>query len=508
MPSAPSRLLILPTFLAAVSLGCGTEPPRLATLRAVEGNDQIGIAGRPLPSPLEVEADDEQGNPIDGVRLRFEVTQGGGEVSSAEATTGDDGHASVQFILGSAPGTPQEVTVSGNGGEITLSFTATATGVPTTVRIAAGNSQSAMAGTPVPEHPAVEVLDASDRPVPGVAVRFAVTSGGGDLSGDADTTDANGVAALGQWRLGSSGVNTLEATVPDETLADEPVLFVATTTPAGGFDIVVRFLTQPTGEQALAFAQAEVRWEQGITGDLEDGSINVAAGTCGTGTPALNEVVDDVLILASFRNLDGPGSVLAQAGPCLIRDANNDNQFEVGDFPGVGVMTFDAEDLDFVARNGVLGAVVLHEMGHVLGIGSLWVDMGLLADPARGGAVGADPHFTGAQAVAAFNAAGGGSYPDAKVPVEDSGGPGTVNSHWRESVFDTELMTGFIDLTGNPLSAVTAASLADQGYQVDQSRTDAYVLPGDNLRAGPRRPAVALPDDILRLPIRGMGKIR
>jgi hypothetical protein len=341
-----------------------------------------------------------------------------------------------------------------------------------------------------------------------VAVRFAVTSGGGALSGDSPTTDSDGVAAVGQWRLGSSGVNTVEATLPDETLADEPVLFVATTTPAGGFDIVVRFLTEPTGEQALAFAQAEVRWEQLITGDLEDGSIDVTAGTCGTGTPALNEVVDDVLILASFRNLDGPGSVLAQAGPCLIRDANNDNQFEVGDLPGVGVMTFDAEDLDFVAQNGVLGAVVLHEMGHVLGLGSLWTDMGLLADPARGGAAGADPHFTGGQAITAFDAAGGAAYPDAKVPVEDTGGPGTVDSHWRESVFDTELMTGFIDLTGNPLSAVTAASLADQGYQVDQARSDAYQLPAGNLRAGPRRPSVALPDDILRLPIRGMGKVR
>jgi hypothetical protein len=508
MPSPRSHLRIIPALLAAVSLGCGTEPPRLASLRAVQGNNQIGIAGRALSAPLEVEADDEEGNPIDGVRLRFEVTQGGGEVSPAEATTGDDGHASVRFTLGGAPGTPQEVTVSGNDGEITISFTATVTGVPTTVRIVAGNSQSARAGAAVPDRPAVVVLDAADRPVPGIAVRFAVTSGGGALSGDAATTDSDGIAAVGQWRLGESGVNTLDATLPDETLADEPVLFVATTTPAGGFDIVVRFLTQPTGEQALAFAEAELRWEQVITGDLEDGSVNVEAGKCGTGTPALNEVVDDVLILASFRNLDGPGNVLAQAGPCLIRDANNDNQFEVGDLPGVGVMTFDAEDLDFVARNGVLGAVVLHEMGHVVGLGSLWTDMGLLADPARGGAAGADPHFTAAQAIAAFNGAGGAAYPDAKVPVENTGGPGTVDSHWRESVFDTELMTGFIDLSGNPLSAVTAASLADQGYQVDQARTDAYQLPGGNLRAGPRRPSVALPDDILRLPIRGMGKVR
>ena len=510
MPLRPDRLsLILAPLLGAVILGCsGTEPPRLATLRVVAGNEQVGIAGRPLPTLLEVEADDDQGNPIDGVGLRFEVTQGGGEVTPAQARTGDDGHASVRFTLGGNPGTPQQVTVSGNDGEITVTFNATATGVPTTVRLQAGNSQGAVAGGPVGIPPAVRVLDAAGRPVAGVAVRFAITSGGGSLTGAATTTGADGIAAVGAWRLGSAGVGTLEATLPDESLAGEPVRFVATTI-SGPFNIVVRFLDDPTFEQALAFAQAEVRWEQIIRGDLENGSVDVPEGTCGTGTPAINEVVDDILILVSFRNLDGPGNVLAQAGPCLIRDANNDNQFQVGDLPGVGVMAFDAEDLDFVEQNDVLGAVVLHEMGHVLGIGSLWTDMGLLADPARGGAAGADPHFTGGKALAAFDAVGGTAYADAKVPVENTGGAGTVDSHWRESVFDAELMTGFVDLSSNPLSAVTAASLTDQGYQVDPNKVDTYTLPAISLRAGPRRPSVALPGDVLRVHLlHGMGRVR
>jgi Leishmanolysin len=507
MPSRRVRSLpVLATAFAAVTLGCGTDPPRLASLRIVDGNEQIGIAGQALPARLEVEADDEQGNPIDGVSLRFEVTQGGGAVTPADTATGDDGLASVEFTLGGTPGAPQEVTVSG-GADITATFTATATGVPTTVRLAAGNSQSARAGAAVPTPPAVRVSDDDNRPVPGVAVSFVVTSGDGSLTGAAAITDANGIAAVGQWRLGPSGVNTLQATVDGRTLAGEPVSFVATTTPQGGFDVVVRFLTQPTPEEALAFARAEVRWEQVIVGDLPDGSVNVAAGSCGTGTPALNEIVDDVVILASFRGLDGPGNVLAQAGPCLIRDANNDDQFQVGDLPGVGIMAFDTNDRDFMEQNGILDAVVLHEMGHVLGIGSLWTDMGLLADPARGGASGADPHFTGADALAAFDAAGGVTYVGAKVPAEDTGGPGTVDSHWRESVFDAELMTGFVDLGGNPLSAVTVASLADQGYQVDQAESDAYSLPL-GLRAGPRRPSVPLPNDILRLPLHGMGKVR
>ena len=506
MAFRPDRALSV-VMLASAALSCGTEPPRLAGLKVVAGDQQIGIAGRPLHDPLEVEADDDQGNPIGGVHLRFQVTLGGGQVSPAEATTGDDGRVSVEFTLGGNPGTPQEVRAAGSDGEISVSFTATATGVPTSVRLQAGNSQGAVAGGPVAVPPAVRVLDGAGQGVAGVAVRFSVTSGGGTLTDETTSTGADGIAAVGAWRVGASGVNILEAVLPDEALAGEPVRFIATTL-SSPFNIVVRFLSEPTFEEALAFAEAEVRWEQIIRGDLSNGSVNVPEGRCGTGTPALNEEVDDVLILADFRDIDGPGNVLAQAGPCLIRDLNTDGQLEVGELPGVGVMIFDAEDLDFLEQNNVLAATILHEMGHVLGIGTLWPSIGLLADPATGGPPGADPHFTGTKAVTAFDAAGGAAYPDGKVPVENTGGPGTADSHWRESVFDAELMTGFVDLSGNPLSAVTAASLADQGYQVDQSKADAYQLPGGSLRADTSGPSVALPNDVLRLPIGGMGQVR
>ena len=333
--------------------------------------------------------------------------------------------------MGNVPG-PQAVTVSGGSGEIAVRFTATATGVPTSVRIFAGNSQSARAGLAVATRPAVLVLDAGGRPVPGIAVSFRITEGGGSLVGSSTMTGADGVATVGQWRLGVSGVNTLDAVVEGTTLAGEPVTFVATTTPPGGFDVVVRFTEPPTPAEALAFAHAEVRWEQVITGDLPDGSIDVPAGTCGSGTPALNEVVDDVVILAAFHSTDGPGNVLAQAGPCLFRDANDDGRYQIGELPGVGIMIFDADDLGFLAQNDLLAAAVLHEMGHVLGLGSLWSDMGLLADPSLPPAGGTDPHFTGSAALAAFDAAGGAAYPGAKVPVENRGGSGTADVHWRE----------------------------------------------------------------------------
>ena len=480
----------------------GTAPAsvtqEVASLQKVSGDAQAGVAGRALREPLVVAAADARGNPIPGLALQFSVTQGGGQVDAAQATTDAEGKASVTYTLGATPGSAQQVTVAAAGSAITATFNATATTPPASIRVFAGNGQSAGPGAAVPVAPAVRVLDAQDQPVQGVAVRFQVGRGAGTVAAGAKLTNANGVASADQWSLGPTGVNTLEASVDEETLTGEPALFVATTTPAQGFDISIRYTGNPTSSQILAFAEAEVRWEQVITGDLADGTVDEPGGICGPGTPAFTGAVDDVVIFASFQPIDGPGAILAQAGPCLVRDNNGDGQLEVGDLPGAGLMRFDIDDLDFVEESGVLREVVLHEMGHVLGIGSLWGAEGLLADPSLPNNPTADPHFTGAQALAAFNAVGGAAYNGGeKVPVEDTGGVGTADVHWRESVFQSELMTGFVNLQSNPLSAVTIGSLADQGYQVDLGQADAYTLPS-GLRIAGGQPSVGLPSDILR----------
>ncbi|MGH7546309.1 MAG: hypothetical protein ACREKI_09020, partial [Gemmatimonadota bacterium] len=96
------------------------------------------------------------------------------------------------------------------------------------------------------------------------------------------------------------------------------------------------------------------------------------------------------------------------------------------------------------------------------------------------------------------------AYTGNKVPVEGTpAGPGTRDSHWRELVFDNELMTGFLNSgpgVENPLSEVTTASFWDMGYLVNLAGSDPYTLPMAALRmAG--GPKVDLVDDILDLPI-------
>ena len=106
--------------------------------------------------------------------------------------------------------------------------------------------------------------------------------------------------------------------------------------------------------------------------------------------------------------------------------------------------------------------VGLHEIGHVLGIGTIWEDSGML----RG--LGTNTHFAGPQAIAAFNQAGGTDYQGAKVPTEPNGG------HWHHSVLAGELMA---PTDGDALSAITLQALSDLGYSVDLSLADSYVLP-------------------------------
>jgi hypothetical protein len=63
------------------------------------------------------------------------------------------------------------------------------------------------------------------------------------------------------------------------------------------------------------------------------------------------------------------------------------------------------------------------------------------------------------------------------VPVEATGGEGTRDSHWRETVFANELMSGFVESKGNPLSRMTVASLQDLGYRVNLAAAEPYSLP-------------------------------
>jgi hypothetical protein len=108
------------------------------------------------------------------------------------------------------------------------------------------------------------------------------------------------------------------------------------------------------------------------------------------------------------------------------------------------------------------------------------------------GAGGPNPVYTGGRGVAEYSTLGASG----NVPVESLGGPGTRDSHWRETTFGSELLTGFVNPGFNPVSRMTIASLADLGYQVTLDTADSYSLPGGMTSL--RSAAVELGGTVLR----------
>jgi subtilisin-like proprotein convertase family protein len=243
----------------------------------------------------------------------------------------------------------------------------------------------------------------------------------------ADTAQDDG-GALNRWTLG------LDTNV----------------TQSSPFTIDVRFLRGLSPAQQAAFANASQRWAQIITGDLPSAIID-------------GVTIDDVLIEAEGVPIDGPGGILGQAGPTHIRPGSR--------LPVKGIMSFDTADLARMEADGSLTDVILHEMGHVLGFGTLWSDLRLIVDAGT-----VNPTFVGANAMREYAALTNRPAPT-PVPVENSGGPGTRDGHWRESVLGNELLTGFLSGATRPISRLSIAAFEDMGYQVNYAAADAFILP-------------------------------
>jgi Big-like domain-containing protein/leishmanolysin len=491
MPSWPwhQRSLCCGTLallFAVAGCGGGSSDPTVPA-EITLNSTQVTLAAAGQGQQLIATVLDQNGDPIPGAAVAWESDD---PAIVAVSSTG--------LLTAQSPGNAE---VTATAGEATASATVSVQSTAS-LELADGNGQTAAAGAAVPTPPAVRVRDDLGNPVSGVRVRYQVGSASGSVTGESQTTGADGIARVGSWRLGSSGVNTLTATVEDAQLDGEPAEFFATTADPSGYNITVRFVGQtPTSSQALAFAEAELRWESLVTGDLTDVSGDIGANSCGSNPPTTGPF-DDVTIFVTIEEIDGPGGVLGQAGPCFVRDAQG-NPSVVGDkLTVIGRMQFDLDDLTSLEDGGFLQAVVLHEMGHVLGFGTLWDDFGLLVDPADPDPAIEDPHFIGPQATAAFDAAGGTAYTGQKVPVMDVGGAGTINSHWRDQVFDPELMTGFLNQGSNPLSEISVRSLRDMGYTVSVAGADPFTLDLTPIRIAGQRQGRQLINDIINQPIR------
>jgi hypothetical protein len=214
-----------------------------------------------------------------------------------------------------------------------------------------------------------------------------------------------------------------------------------------------------------ALVRVERMWETAITGyqpGISVGTIPISIHPTTAGLAAAN-----------FSGTTSQGGfTLATSGFMNV----NINEIEnFANWQGVGAN----------GRN-YIDELLAHEVGHVLGVGTLWVSNGVYSTNTF--------QYTGAHGLAAYQAEF--NQASAFVPVENAGNPGTPNAHWdqlmrsspqegdpsdpwsldpRVGVVDQygrdrglELMTGAIDPDyGEPfLSRFTVESMRDMGYTV------------------------------------------
>lgn len=431
------------------SVSIDTPPPAQAV---------VGTTLAPAPAFI---VQDQSGQALAGVPVSVTVIDGDGTLVNAPRQSADGatpigawtlgrrrGRNALRIVAGALP--PMEVAVEAIPDQ------------PAALVIVQGDKQTALAGDRVSNVLAVRVEDRFGNGVSNVGVTFAVSNGGGDVAPVAITSGGDGIAAGAEWRLGKyGGVQTLVARAGAFSTA-----FVASIRSDYNPDLRY-FGTPPSLEIQSAFTKALARIHASIISDLPDiPLLGFDMSRCGVPGVTLQETVNDILIFASVTSIDGPGNILASATPCITRAQSR--------FVVVGVMRFDVEDLNSLSANGSLDAVILHELLHMVGFGSLWHDKGLVL-----GAGTNDPRFTGALAdTRCISLDGAWACGDGTVPVENVGGSGTIGSHWRESVFHSELMTGFAEPNGNmPMSTMTLGSLEDLGLQVNYLAADPYVVP-------------------------------
>lgn len=469
----------LPDLLITIEAVAGP----FAQLTIVEGDDQRAAGSSDIPFPMRVKTADINGNGIAGVTVNWAVTAGGGNVAAA---------TSVSDALGIAVAPTWTLGPDGSGGQIlqasvgavTANFDAVLQAPPSSITIGMAPPSTVAAGSTLDVAPTFVVRDAGGFPLADIPVTVTVTAGGGSIQ-SAPTLSLNGPTPIGAWTVGG-GFGTQSVTV---AVAGIPSA-VITTTSASLYELNVVFNAGPPNATIqAAFSDAVDRIKQVIVGEMTLVAFpaNFDAGPCVAGLIINGESIPGLRIYATIEAIDGVGGVLGSAGPCYTRSSN--------DLTVVGRMRFDSADMDNMAANGSLGAVILHEMLHVIGIGTLWTTTGNNI----GSAPGSTPFFIGPLAQAAcINDHNGASVCGGGVPREDclnlaqSCGSGTINSHWKESVFRTELMTGYLNAGANPFSKMTMQSLADIGYQTTFFTADAYVVPPPSLMSLFEAPTVRL----------------
>lgn len=309
-------LTVLSGAVASIAaLSCGGDNLVLpsegtaARITIVSGNPQNGTVGAALADSLVVRVLDQAGRPVPSQTVSWSVVAGGGSVAPVSATTDQDGRTAASWTLGSGAGTQQvRAKPTGNGAPDTLQalFAATA-GASSAADLAklAGDNQTAVAGSVLPDSLVVRVTDASSNPVAGVQVAWTL-SGGGAVSSAATPTGADGRAAVQRTLGATAGSQTTTAGAGG--LQGSPVVFTSTATVGLAGSLVITQQPSSSASSGAAFPRqpkVQIQDANGNPVSLAGIAVQAAfASNPGAGNLLGNSTATtDATGLATFQNL-------------------------------------------------------------------------------------------------------------------------------------------------------------------------------------------------------------
>ncbi|HET7602275.1 MAG TPA: Ig-like domain-containing protein, partial [Gemmatimonadales bacterium] len=308
-------IAFLAVLIPALVIACGGDDLVLpsegtaASITATRGNNQSGTVGAALADSLQVRVLDKAGRPVPSQPVAWTVVAGGGSVVPASSTTDGNGYAGASWTLGSGAGTQQvRAKPNGNGAPDNLQaiFSATA-GASTAATLAkiAGDSQTAVAGSVLPDSLVVRVTDASGNPVADIPVTWSLT-GGGAVSSSSLPTGTDGRSAVARTLGATAGTQTTTATA--NGLNGSPIQFTSTATVGSAGRLVITRQPSSTAASGAAFATQPTIQIQDANGNaVALAGIAVQAGMAsnpGAGTLIGNTTAStNASGLATFTNL-------------------------------------------------------------------------------------------------------------------------------------------------------------------------------------------------------------
>ncbi len=209
----------------------------------------------------------------------------------------------------------------------------------------------------------------------------------------------------------------------------------------------------------LSMERVAIKWRRVIRSAPPGDVVRLQIGECRNAVP-VSQFISGVRVLIKLDSL--PSRIAGQGGPCVVRS----NGLPLLGTVSLNLFTYNA------LSDRKLDDLIQHEVGHVLGIGTVW-GRAAFSGLVLGDTASADPIFVGPAALAAFSRLGRGArFTGRPVPLQLR-----VLGHWRSDAFGGEVMAPSLTASAQPTSAVSVAALRDLGWNVETEAYDDYELP-------------------------------